>query len=332
MYAAPISTTHLAELLADPTGVSELVRDNSPLVVVDLDSGPLTSRPETMTPLVVVGVTTAASPGEHSHAAACDAVLDKDDAGLESMAGTVARAPGASTVLAQLLRGTSTRSVDDGLFVESLAYSTLLMGPEFARWRATTPPRSRPSEAGSAVVLERSGHRLDIRLNRPHVRNALNAAMRDALVDAFRLAALDTSVSEVYLSGAGPTYSAGGDLDEFGTFENAVQAHLVRLQQSVGRAVHQIRDRVTVFLHGACYGSGVEIPAFAGRIVADPGTRIALPELSLGLIPGAGGTVSIPRRIGRHRTAELALTGTPMTAQDALACGLIDAVEPRQSV
>jgi enoyl-CoA hydratase/carnithine racemase len=74
-------------------------------------------------------------------------------------------------------------------------------------------------------------------------------------------------------------------------------------------------------------GAGAELPAFAGRVVAHPATRFALPELSLGLVPGAGGTVSLPRRIGRHRTALLGLTGTPINATTAFEWGLVDAID-----
>jgi enoyl-CoA hydratase/carnithine racemase len=71
-------------------------------------------------------------------------------------------------------------------------------------------------------------------------------------------------------------------------------------------------------------GSGIELPAFAGRVLAAPDTQVRLPELALGLIPGAGGTVSITARIGRHRTALLGLTGAPVDADTALAWGLVD--------
>ncbi len=86
--------------------------------------------------------------------------------------------------------------------------------------------------------------------------------------------------------------------------------------------------RVTAHLHGACIGAGIELPAFVGRVVADPDSRIQLPEIALGLIPGAGGTVSLPRRIGRQRTAWLGLTGARIDAPTALAWGLVDEVHP----
>jgi len=79
-------------------------------------------------------------------------------------------------------------------------------------------------------------------------------------------------------------------------------------------------------LHGPVAGSGIELAAFAGRVVADGSTRISLPEVGLGLIPGAGGTVSLPRRIGRHRTLRLALEPGSVDAATALAWGLVDEV------
>jgi enoyl-CoA hydratase/carnithine racemase len=79
-------------------------------------------------------------------------------------------------------------------------------------------------------------------------------------------------------------------------------------------------------MHGAAMGAGIEVPAFAHWVMAQPSTAIALPELKLGLVPGAGGTVSLPRRIGRHRTAWLALTGRVIDPKTALEWGLIDEI------
>jgi enoyl-CoA hydratase/carnithine racemase len=99
-------------------------------------------------------------------------------------------------------------------------------------------------------------------------------------------------VTAVHLRGAGPSFCSGGDLDEFGTRSDPPSAHLLRLLRSPARSLAAVSDRVTAHLHGDAVGSGIELAAFAGRVVADPSTRIALPEVGLGLIPGAGGTVS----------------------------------------
>ena len=117
------------------------------------------------------------------------------------------------------------------------------------------------------------------------------------------MAASDPSIAAVRLIGAGRSFSSGGDLDEFGSFPDPATAHVTRLTRSPARLAHLLGDRLEVHLHGACMGAGIELPAFARRVVATDDVAIALPEVGLGLIPGAGGTVSLPRRIGRQRTA-----------------------------
>jgi enoyl-CoA hydratase/carnithine racemase len=177
------------------------------------------------------------------------------------------------------------------------------------------------------VRVDRQADLLHLTLARPEVHNALNTRMRDELYEAFTLAASDPAV-RVLLDGDGPSFCAGGDLDEFGSRPDPATAHVVRLQRSVGRLIASVADRVKVVLHGACMGSGIELPAFAGRVAARPDARIGLPEVGLGLIPGAGGTTSVTRRIGRHRTAYLALTGDCIDARTALEWGLVDELYP----
>lgn len=304
------------------------------LVVTDLDKGGADGvAPGTIEAnlaFVTVGLTEAEDPVAHPLAGWCDVALGRGDADdLAAIAAVVAASPISSRALAMLLRGAEQRSLDDGLLAESAVYSTLQAGPEFAAWRAARPRRERGHEP-EPVMIDRRGDVLDITLNRPHVRNALNTAMRDALVDAFELAAVDRSIAEVHLFGAGLSFCAGGDLDEFGSFPDPATAHLIRLGRSPARTIAAVADRVTAHLHDACVGSGIELPAFAATVMADPTTTIALPEVVLGLIPGAGGTVSLPRRIGRHRTAWLALTGKRIDASTARAWGLVDEiVEPR---
>ena len=230
----------------------------------------------------------------------------------------------AATVLSAVLDITTDLSVDSALIVESLAYSTLQAGPEHRAWLASRTVRER-SVSKSPVEVSRDGDVLTIRLARPERRNAIDAATRDALLDAFAIADADPALTVVW-SGVGPSFCAGGDLDEFGTLSDPATAHLIRTTRSLGAAVHRLRDRVTVHVHGACAGAGVELPAFASRVIARPDATFLLPELAMGLIPGAGGTVSLPRRIGRERTEQLAQSGTPIDAATALEWGLIDEI------
>ena len=176
--------------------------------------------------------------------------------------------------------------------------------------------------------LHREGPRLILTLTRPERRNALDARMRDELSEGIAVAAADPGITVVELRGEGPAFCAGGDLDEFGSRSDPASAHVLRLQRSIGRELSHLGARTTAYVHGACVGSGIELAAFADRVVAAADTRIALPEIGLGLVPGAGGTVSLTRRIGRLRTAWLAFSGRTIDAATALDWGLVDDVEP----
>lgn len=90
----------------------------------------------------------------------------------------------------------------------------------------------------------------------------------------------------------------------------------------------RLGDRLSVRIDGAAIGAGIELAAFAHHVTASPRSWFQLPELDYGLIPGAGGTVSITRRIGRQRTAYLVLSGRRLSATQALEWGLIDVIEP----
>lgn len=247
-----------------------------------------------------------------------------DAAALERIELGVAAAPRAAATLAEVLRVTSQVGVVDGIAAESHAYSMLLASEEFARWRASRPSASLPPEGDMPVRMERDGDLLRVVLDRPRRRNAFGRAVRDGMLDAIDLAMVDASIAQVELSGAGPCFCSGGDLDEFGTARDVGEAHRVRMRAHAGLALSRLAERLTVRVHGACIGAGVELPAFANRVVARDGTWFQLPELAMGLIPGAGGTVSLTRRIGRWRTAYLALTGDRLDLATGLAWGLVD--------
>jgi enoyl-CoA hydratase/carnithine racemase len=218
-----------------------------------------------------------------------------------------------------------------GVITESLAYSTLQAGPEFARWLEERGPTSMP-EIADPVVAERDGDTLYIRFNRPQRHNAFSTSARAALLEALAVAQLDPSVSGIVLSGNGLSFCSGGDLAEFGTFTDPANAHLARTRHSPALALDGLTARLgracRAVVHGRVLGSGLELAAFCGWVEARADSVFGLPELSLGLIPGAGGTVSVTRRIGRWRTAYLVLSGRTIDADTALAWGLVDVVGP----
>lgn len=274
-------------------------------------------------PVPVIGVTGDAS---IDLAHATDLIVNDADE-LERVTKNIERWPHACAVLVQVLRVTGELDAYDALAVESMAYATLQGGAEFGRWLQSRPAR-RPGLAAKedVVLLDRRDDALRIVLNSPGNRNALSVTMRDALANAFRLAVQDSAIGRIEVSANGPCFSAGGDLSEFGTMTDPARAHGIRMTHMPARYLAACRERCTFHLHGACIGAGIELPAFAARVVARPDTEFRLPEVSMGLIPGAGGCVSLPRRIGRQRTALMAILGEPVDAERALDWGLIDEI------
>jgi enoyl-CoA hydratase/carnithine racemase len=236
--------------------------------------------------------------------------------------------PQAATVCDDVLRSIDpagpTRA---GVITESLAYSTLQSGPEFARWLAGRGPATVP-EIPDPVQAGRDGDRLNVRFNRPQRHNAFSTDMRAALLEALEVARIDPSITEVVLTGNGPSFCSGGDLAEFGSFADPASAHLARTRHSPALVLDELTARLgrncCARVHGQVLGSGLEMAAYCGCVQAHPNAVLGLPELGLGLIPGAGGTVSITRRIGRWRTAYLVLSGRTIDTATALRWGLID--------
>ncbi|MBX3706137.1 MAG: enoyl-CoA hydratase/isomerase family protein [Pseudomonadales bacterium] len=326
-----LTARELSTLLADPAAVeacSVVAQTTAPWLIVDLhDAGRLDRAALPQPACVVIGL----HDGAATHVPEIvDVVADSDQA-LEALCQAIAARPVASTVLVQVLRHNSGAPVHAGLLVESLAYSTLQHGAEFRAWLAargvtrTHTPERLPDDP-DPVRVERAAELLRITLDRPARRNAYSRAMRDALCSALEVACHDAAVTRILLTGAGPAFCAGGDLDEFGHARDAALAHATRMTRNAATLLHRLRERVVCEVHGACIGAGIELPAFAGHIRAQPDSFFQLPEVGMGLIPGAGGTVSITHRIGRLRTAQMALTRARIDAPTALHWGLIDTI------
>ena len=302
-------------------GAAHALRPGAPILVgADADA----QTPDGLSDLFDVLLTTAAAPPA-PWVSVAPWGLETAVRAIETL---VAGRPHAASVFAQVLRLGEGLDIDAALTLESLAYSALLGGGEFRGWRASLPVRPRAASTEPAIRLERQDAALIITLDRPAVRNAVGARMRDDLTQALRLAQADPSITEVQLRGEGPSFSAGGDLDEFGQAGDLAVAHAIRTQRSPARLAAGLGPRLSVYIQGAAIGGGIEIAAAASRVVADPAAIFRLPEVGMGLVPGAGGTASLPRRIGRHRTAFLGLSGLDLDARQALAWGLVDALEP----
>lgn len=331
---APVALVDL-DVPADPGLLAEArqraAEQERVLVGLRTSDGPDERWAELLAALDVTVTPAAGGPGQLR---TCGGRVERTCVGLTDPASgarmlrdAAAATPQAAVALAQVLRAGESLDVAAALSLESFAYSTLLGGSEFRRWLAGREPRPAPAaENNDAVVAERDGDLLRITLNRPARRNAYSRELRDALVDALLLPVLDPMVQHIVITGAGPSFSSGGDLDEFGTAPDTATAHFIRTSAGAAGLLHRIADRTEVRVDGACVGAGVELPAFAANVVSKPGATFRLPEVGMGLIPGAGGTVSIPRRIGRWRALYLALSGVPLDALTAVDWGLVNQV------
>jgi enoyl-CoA hydratase/carnithine racemase len=269
--------------------------------------------------------TVAVGAASHPLAAAFDVLLP-DTADVARIAANIAQAPLTALVLVQVLRRTEGLAMEAALTIESLGYATLQTGPEFRRWLATRAPLDIPPDTEPPLLLEREDHALRLRLNRPAQRNAITAPLRDALCEALQLVVTDQSIERVEIRGNGACFSIGGALEEFGSIGDGSVAHAIRSVRLPANLLAQCGGRAEFHVHSACIGAGAEIPAFGARVTASRNVFFQLPELQFGLIPGAGGCVSIPRRIGRQRTAYMALSMKKINATTALEWGLIDAI------
>ncbi|MGC4957409.1 enoyl-CoA hydratase/isomerase family protein [Actinomadura citrea] len=175
------------------------------------------------------------------------------------------------------------------------------------------------------VTLRRDGHVAEIVLDRPEALNALSTAMARRLADACAEIAADAVVRAVVLSAAGEkAFCVGADLKE----RNAMTDEEILAQRPVFRAafggVLNLPQPVVAAVHGYALGGGCEFALSADMIVADESAVFGLPEVSVGLVPGGGGTQLALRRLGPGRAADLVFTGRRLGIEEALAYGLAD--------
>jgi len=329
-----MSVLELDRLIQHPASAGEYSSlTGHPLVLLDLletedsvTAGQCRSLKEVL-PHISCPVIAVAPPDTQTSLADSVDVVVSSHKEARTLVANILQHPLTAMTLVQLLRHNEKSGLEDGLLAESLAYATLQGGSEFRHYLATRPEPPRPPEnPDPPVLVERDNNRLLLTLNRPEQHNAYSIAMRDTLFEGLQLQAADSSITKTIIRGAGTCFCTGGALEEFGLADDLANAHAIRSTRHVGRLIAAISDKVECHLHKACIGSGIELPAFAGRVVAQRNTFFHLPEITMGLIPGAGGTVSILRRIGRQRMAYLALSAKRINASTALEWGLIDEI------
>ncbi|MEA2998643.1 MAG: 3-hydroxyacyl-CoA dehydrogenase [Sphingomonadales bacterium] len=179
------------------------------------------------------------------------------------------------------------------------------------------PDASAGEKAMNPIATHRHGDVLVVTSNNPPV-NALGHAVREGLVAAIEQADADEAVKAVVIVCQGQTFFAGADITEFGK-----PMQMPMLPQVVDR-IEACTKPVVAAIHGTAFGGGLEVALASHYRVALPSAKLGVPEVKLGLLPGAGGTQRLPRVAGVPRALEMAATGNPISAKEAYEIGLVD--------
>lgn len=174
------------------------------------------------------------------------------------------------------------------------------------------------------VALDRDGDVAVVIIDNPPV-NALSADVRDGLFDGLTTAIADPQIAAIVVMCAGPTFVAGGDIGALGRKPGGAPT------MEINRLQEESPKPIVYALHGSALGGGLELSFSAHGRIAARGTRLGLPEVKLGILPGAGGTQRLPRLIGFERALDMIVGGDPIDAEEALAIGLVDGLaEPAE--
>jgi 3-hydroxyacyl-CoA dehydrogenase len=171
----------------------------------------------------------------------------------------------------------------------------------------------------SPISTHRHGDVLIVTSNNPPV-NALSAAVRQGLVAAIEEAEADDAVKAVVIRCEGQTFFAGADITEFG------KPPVMPWLPSVVDTIENCSKPVIAAIHGTALGGGLEVALGSHYRVAVASAKLGVPEVKLGLLPGAGGTQRLPRVAGVQKALEMVTSGTPISARDAFAAGLVDRI------
>src|SRR5262245_3506511 len=190
--------------------------------------------------------------------------------------------------------------------------------PMTVRCRAAPPGPNSSNCMNTVVFTERRGALAVVSIDNPPV-NAISARVRAGLLDAFKTLATDAGAQGVLIACRGRTFCAGADISEFG----AVPPPTFR---DLFAAIEGFPRPVLAAVHGTALGAGVELALACHYRCASPDAKLGLPELTLGLIPGAGGTQRLPRLVGAKAALEMIFGAAPVTAETARGMQLIDRV------
>jgi enoyl-CoA hydratase/carnithine racemase len=176
------------------------------------------------------------------------------------------------------------------------------------------------------ILIENDGRVRTITLNRPAARNAIDIPLRIALAEAVAEADRDAGVRAIILTGAGSTFSSGGDITTMRRTSKAAALERIQLAQQVIREIWATPKPVVAAVEGAAVGAGTALAAACDLVIAARDARFATTFLNVGLAGDMGVNASLPARIGVGRTRQMLMMARPITAAEALDWGLVDAI------
>jgi len=182
------------------------------------------------------------------------------------------------------------------------------------------------------IILERSGKIAWITLNRPEVFNAINDQMIAEFGQAISDIGKDENIGVVIITGAGKAFQAGADIQELSRM-NPLQ--ILKWNQGIVEnfnTLERLRQPVIAAINGFALGGGLELAVACTIRIASERAKMGLPEVKIGIIPGAGGTQRLPRLVGKGFAAEIVLTGEMIDAQTAYRIGLVNKVVPHDEL
>ncbi len=179
------------------------------------------------------------------------------------------------------------------------------------------------------IILEKKNNIGYLVLNRPEVLNAISGKLIEEVTDALARVNTDEEIRVLIITGAGKGFQAGADIRELSTLK---PMDILRWNNGLVRitaAIEKLRQPVIAAINGVAMGGGLELALSCQIRVAVEGAKLGLPEVKLGIIPGAGGTQRLSLIVGKARAHEMLLTGDPIDAEEAYRIGLVSRVVPR---
>jgi len=207
----------------------------------------------------------------------------------------------------------------------SLQYNRKVPGTQLDNFQAVNPPTA------ELVALERDGAVAILTLNRPQVLNALNADVLSKLSSELKTLDGDASVRAVIITGSGSkAFAAGADIGELNALRSPFQgATKARTGQAITLQIERMKKPVIMAVNGFALGGGCELAMAGDILIASDNAKFGQPEVSLGLMPGYGGSQRTTRLVGKGMAMYMCLTGEMIDAQEALRIGLVQKVVPQ---